>query len=173
MNTPNKLTVLRLLLVPVFFVVAYFERSKDVYLFATVIYSVASATDFLDGYLARKYNLVTDFGKFMDPLADKVLVAAAMIFLVQVGRLPAFLVVVIVAREYAISILRAIASSQGTVIAAAKGGKIKTVTQMIGTILLLLNMTAIGLTIMYIALIATIYSGGEYIYNSRHLISER
>ncbi len=172
MNTPNKLTVLRFLLVPVFFVVAYLERQQQVYVYATVIYCIASATDFLDGYLARKYHLVTDFGKFMDPLADKVLVAAAMVYFVQIGRMEAWLVVVIISREYAISILRAIAASQGTVIAAGQAGKIKTVTQMIGTILLLLN-HPFGRAVMYLALIATIYSGAEYIYNSRHLIEEK
>lgn len=172
MNTPNKLTVLRILLVPVFFAVAYFERGKDVYVYATTIFLIASFTDFLDGYLARKYNLVTDFGKFMDPLADKVLVAASMIWLVQIGRLESFLVVIIVAREYSISILRAIAAGQGIVIAAGKAGKVKTVTQMIGTVLLLLN-HPLGLPIMYIAVLATLYSGFEYIYNSRELIKER
>lgn len=172
MNTPNKLTVLRILLVPVFFAVSYFERGKDVYVYATTIFLIASFTDFLDGYLARKYNLVTDFGKFMDPLADKVLVAASMIWLVQIGRLESFLVVIIVAREYSISILRAIAAGQGIVIAAGKAGKVKTVTQMIGTVLLLLN-HPLGLPIMYIAVLATLYSGFEYIYNSRELIKER
>ena len=173
MNLPNKITVFRIFMIPFFVACMLIKEIPYNEIIAGVIFIIAALSDLVDGKIARHYNLVTNFGKFMDPLADKVLVAAAMIFLVQVGRLPAFLVVVIVAREYAISILRAIASSQGTVIAAAKGGKIKTVTQMIGTILLLLNITTIGLPIMYIALIATIYSGGEYIYNSRHLISEK
>lgn len=171
MNTPNKLTLLRMLLVPVFLIVAYMERGSQVYLYSTLVFCIASLTDFLDGYLARKYNLITDFGKFMDPLADKVLVAASMIWLVQIGRLESFFVVIIVAREYAISILRAIASVRGKVIAAGKSGKFKTVSQMIGTILLLLN-SSLGMPIMYIALLATLYSGFEYIYNGRDLIKE-
>lgn len=171
MNTPNKLTLLRMLLVPVFLIVAYMERGSQVYLYSTLVFCIASFTDFLDGYLARKYNLITDFGKFMDPLADKVLVAASMIWLVQIGRLESFFVVIIVAREYAISILRAIASVRGKVIAAGKSGKFKTVSQMIGTILLLLN-SSLGMPIMYIALLATLYSGFEYIYNGRDLIKE-
>lgn len=169
MNLPNKLTTLRLILVPIFFITAYFERNHDRYLISCIIYSVAAFTDFLDGYLARKYDMVTDFGKFSDPMADKVLVAAAMIFLLEVGKIPGWIVLVIVAREYAVSILRAIAAAQGKVIAAAKSGKIKTVTQMIGTIMMLLNLPFKN-TVMFIAAIITLYSGFEYLYGNKEMI---
>lgn len=171
MNTPNKLTTLRMLLVPFFIVAFYFETETkhQALIIATVIFVIASITDFLDGYLARKYNLVTDFGKFMDPLADKILVAAALICLVEVGKIPAWMVVLIISREYAISILRAIAAASGKVLAASKGGKLKTATQMIAIIMLMLNIPY-GNYVMYVAVILTFYSGIEYIYVNRHLI---
>lgn len=139
---------------------------------STIIFAVASFTDFLDGYLARKHNLVTDFGKFMDPLADKVLVAAALLFLIQAGRVEAWLVIIIITREYAISIIRAIAATNGKVIAASGGGKIKTVTQMLAIIMLLLSMP-FGDIMMYVCVALTLYSGVEYIWNNRELIAER
>lgn len=172
MNTPNKLTVLRLCLVPVFFIAAYIEKENTSLLIATAIFIIASCTDFLDGYLARKNNLVTDFGKFMDPLADKVLVAAALVFLVQIGRAESWIVVIIIAREYAVSIIRAIAANNGKVIAASGGGKIKTVTQMLAIIMLLLNITG-GTIMLYVCLILTIYSGWDYIWKNRELIKEK
>lgn len=171
MNTPNKLTTLRMILVP-FFVLAFYIESKDIsarLIITTIIFAIASSTDFLDGYLARKYNLVTDFGKFMDPLADKVLVTAALVCLVQIGRVEAWMVVLIISREYAISILRAIAASTGKVLAASKGGKIKTATQMIAIIMLMLSIPG-GNILMYLAVFFTVYSGVQYIYENRHLI---
>ncbi|MGL5440469.1 MAG: CDP-diacylglycerol--glycerol-3-phosphate 3-phosphatidyltransferase [Filifactoraceae bacterium] len=172
MNTPNKLTVARLCLVPFFFVVAYLEKGKTALVLSTIIFALASATDFLDGYLARRDNLVTDFGKFMDPLADKVLVAAALVYLVQLGRAEAWIVVVIISREYAVSIIRAIAANKGTVIAASGGGKIKTVFQMLAILFLLLNLP-FGNVLLYVCLVLTIYSGGEYIWKNRSLIAEK
>jgi len=172
MNTPNKLTVLRLILVPFFLVAAYYEKSQAVMIISTVIFAVASFTDFLDGYLARKHNIVTDFGKFMDPLADKVLVAAALLFLVQIQRVDAWLVVIIITREYAISIIRAIAATNGKVIAASGGGKIKTVTQMLAIIMLLLSLPFANI-MMYICVALTLYSGVEYIWNNKELIEEK
>ena len=172
MNTPNKLTVLRFILVPFFLAAAYYEKQQSVLIISTIIFAVASFTDFLDGYLARKHNLVTDFGKFMDPLADKVLVAAALLFLIQAGRAEAWLVIIIITREYAISIIRAIAATNGKVIAASGGGKIKTVTQMLAIIMLLLSMP-FGDIMMYVCVALTLYSGVEYIWNNRELIAER
>ena len=172
MNTPNKLTVLRFILVPFFLAAAYYEKQQSVMIISTIIFAVASFTDFLDGYLARKHNLVTDFGKFMDPLADKVLVAAALLFLIQAGRAEAWLVIIIITREYAISIIRAIAATNGKVIAASGGGKIKTVTQMLAIIMLLLSMP-FGDIMMYVCVALTLYSGEEYIWNNRELIAER
>ena len=172
MNTPNKLTVLRFILVPFFLAAAYYEKQQSVMIISTIIFAVASFTDFLDGYLARKHNLVTDFGKFMDPLADKVLVAAALLFLIQAGRAAAWLVIIIITREYAISIRRAIAATNGKVIAASGGGKIKTVTQMLAIIMLLLSMP-FGDIMMYVCVALTLYSGVEYIWNNRELIAER
>ncbi len=172
MNTPNKLTVLRFILVPFFLAAAYYEKQQSVMIISTIIFAVASFTDFLDGYLARKHNLVTDFGKFMDPLADKVLVAAALLFLIQAGRAEAWLVIIIITREYAISIIRAIAATNGKVIAASGGGKIKTVTQMLAIIMLLLGMP-FGDIMMYVCVALTLYSGVEYIWNNRELIAER
>ena len=172
MNTPNKLTVLRFILVPFFLAAAYYEKHQSVMIISTIIFAVASFTDFLDGYLARKHNLVTDFGKFMDPLADKVLVAAALLFLIQAGRAEAWLVIIIITREYAISIIRAIAATNGKVIAASGGGKIKTVTQMLAIIMLLLSMP-FGDIMMYVCVALTLYSGVEYIWNNRELIAER
>lgn len=171
MNTPNKLTVMRMGLVPFFILAFYFEMSQksEAFIISTVIFVIASITDFFDGYIARKYNLISDFGKFMDPLADKILVAAAMICLVQSGRMEAWMAVLIISREYAISILRAIAATSGKVIAASGGGKIKTVSQIAAIIMLLLNLPY-AQYIMIIAVIATFYSGLEYIYKNRHLL---
>lgn len=172
MNTPNKLTILRMILVPFFLVSFYIEikNSDSSLIISTIIFAVASITDFFDGYLARKYNLVTDFGKFMDPLADKILVAAAMICLVGASRMPAWMAVLIISREYAISILRAIAAASGKVIAASSGGKIKTVTQIAAIIMLLLNIP-FAMYVMIVAVVATFYSGVEYIYKNRHLLT--
>lgn len=172
MNTPNKLTLLRFILVPFFLIAAYYEKNNTVMLISTIIFAVASFTDFLDGYLARKHNIVTDFGKFMDPLADKVLVAAALLFLIQVQKVEAWLVVIIITREYAISIIRAMAATNGKVIAASGGGKIKTLTQMLAIIMLLMNIPFADL-MMYVCVALTLYSGVEYIWKNKELISER
>ncbi len=172
MNTPNKLTVIRLLLVPVFLISAYSELEKSALLISTAIFVIASITDFLDGYIARKDNLITDFGKFMDPLADKVLVAAALLVLIKLQRVEAWAVLIIVAREYAISIIRAIAAGKGTVIAASGGGKLKTVLQMTSIVMLLLSVPFAEL-VFYISVGITLYSGFEYIIKNRELIREK
>ena len=146
---------------------------------ACAIFIIASVTDFFDGHLARKHNLVTNYGKIMDPLADKLLVTAALICMVETNIVPAWMVIVILAREFAITGLRAVAASEGIVIAAAWSGKIKTVTQMIAIIFLLLDNWPFSLVnlpfaefMLWVAVIMTIYSGVEYIWKSRQLFSD-
>lgn len=169
MNLPNKLTILRTIMIPVFLIFLYIPglgMTGDV--LAAAIFVLASFTDFLDGKIARKYNLVTNFGKFMDPLADKLLVCSALIALVDLNRIPAWVVIIIIAREFIISGFRLIASDNGVVIAASYWGKFKTTFQMIMIILLILNIdypysNIINMVIMYIALALTIISLLDYI----------
>lgn len=176
MNLPNKLTTMRMALVPVF-IVLYL---MDYHYIAAAVFIAASLTDFLDGHLARKHNLVTNFGKIMDPLADKLLVTSALVCMVQTGVVPGWMVIVILAREFAITGLRSVAASEGVVIAAAWSGKIKTVTQMIAIIFLLIGNWPFELIavpfaqiMLWIAVIMTVYSGAEYIYKSRELFRSR
>ena len=138
MNLPNKLTLFRIFLIPVFILVMLFNIPSK-YLIACVIFIVASITDAMDGHIARKHNLITDFGKFMDPLADKLLVISALICMIEVDLVSSWMVIIIVARELTVSILRAIAAADGKVIAASGGGKLKTISQMIAIPLLLLG----------------------------------
>ena len=183
MNLPNKLTVARIVLVPVFMAFLLIQAPKGSPLFphqdmvATAIFILAAATDGLDGYIARKRNLVTSLGKFMDPLADKLLVSAALISLVELGSVPAWIVWVILGREFAVTGLRAIAANEGVVIAASKMGKIKTVTQIVAITVLLLNDWPFSLwgvypgqVLLYIALIFTIISGVDYMVKARVLL---
>ena len=123
MNTANKLTMLRVALIPVFLILLYLRFPFHMY-FALTVFILASVTDFVDGYIARHYNQVTDFGKFMDPLADKVLVMAALLWFVEAGRLPAWVLLVVIVREFAVTALRLIAVERGRVIAAAWSGKV-------------------------------------------------
>ena len=179
MNTPNKLTVLRMIMVP-FFVLFMLtgwggEASKWISL---VIFVVASATDWLDGYLARKYNLVTNFGKFMDPLADKLLVCSALICLVEMGRLDAWIVCIIIAREFIISGFRLIASDNGIVIAASYWGKFKTTFQMIMVVVLMLNiqntvMSVLGQVLIWISLALTVISLVDYVAKNVNVLKEQ
>ena len=138
MNLPNKLTLLRICLIPVF-VIVMLSQMNNFFLISCIIFILASITDFLDGRIARKHNLVTDFGKFMDPLADKLLVLSALICMIEYNLVAGWMVIIIVARELTVSILRAIAADNGKVIAASGGGKIKTTSQMIAIILLLIG----------------------------------
>ena len=168
MNLPNMLTLGRMILVPVFMVAILCAIPLGSY-WAALIFIIASFTDFLDGYLARKNNQVTNFGKIMDPLADKLLVAAALISLVQLGDVPAWIAILILGREFAVTGLRSVAAAEGIVVAASKLGKFKTVTQMIALILLILkaNVVAvtgynIGMVFLYLALFMTLYSGIDY-----------
>lgn len=176
MNLPNKLTVLRVCMVPVFVVFMLWNgfgtASKYV---AAAIFILASMTDWLDGYLARKNNLVTDFGKFMDPIADKLLVCSAMICLVEKGALPAWIVIIIIGREFIISGFRLVASDKGVVIAASYWGKFKTVSQMLMVILLILDLGGVFHTIaqvlMWIALVLTVVSLADYMVKNRSVLS--
>ena len=138
MNLANKITIFRVFLVPLFMIVLYSNLQYSTYI-AAIIFIFASLTDTLDGYIARSRNLITNFGKFADPLADKILVSAALISLVDLGRIPGWVVVIIIAREFIITGFRIIAVSEGITIAASSLGKIKTITQLVAIISLLLN----------------------------------
>ena len=176
MNLPNKLTMLRVLLIPVFGVLLLADFwGKWLDYIALAVFIIASLTDMLDGMIARKYNLITNFGKFMDPLADKLLVCSAMICLLDLGRIPAWVVIVIIAREFIISGFRLVASDKGVVIAAGYIGKAKTVTQMIMIMLMILDIEQIQLItdiVMYIAAILTVVSLVDYIYRNRSVLKE-
>ena len=179
MNLPNKLTIFRVILIP-FFVVALLFNPEDqmLRLVADAIFIVASLTDMLDGKIARKYNLVTNFGKFMDPLADKLLVCSAMICLLSIGQLPAWVVIVIIAREFIISGFRLVASDNGVVIAASMWGKTKTVSQMIMVIILVANfdiafMQILGTVFIYIAAALTVISLIDYVVKNKEVLKEQ
>lgn len=178
-NLPNKLTVLRVILIPffvVFLIVPYFaEYGRYI---AAAIFIVASLTDMLDGKIARKYNLVTNFGKFMDPLADKLLVCSAMICLIETGQLASWIVIVIIAREFIISGFRLVASDNGVVIAASYWGKFKTVFQMLMVIVLILDFPGaffgtLGMIFTYAALILTIVSLIDYVVKNKDVLKEQ
>ncbi|MCD8021779.1 MAG: CDP-diacylglycerol--glycerol-3-phosphate 3-phosphatidyltransferase [Lachnospiraceae bacterium] len=166
MNLPNKLTMLRVCLVPVF-VVLMLAGVPNGNIWAGIVFIVASATDMLDGYIARKYHLITDFGKFMDPIADKLLVCSAMICLVAQEKLAAWVVIIIIGREFIISGFRLVASEKGTVIAASYWGKFKTVFQMIMIVMLIYDFgtvwNQIALVVTWIALILTVVSLVDYL----------
>lgn len=177
MNLPNKLTVLRVLLIPFFvwFALVDLVPGYSKYI-AVLIFVVASLTDLLDGKIARKYHLVTNFGKFMDPLADKLLVCTALICLSASGMVPAWMVIIIISREFIISGFRLVASDNGVVIAASYWGKFKTTFQMLMIIVLLLDLggvfDVIGQVLTWIALILTVVSLVDYLIKNRHVILE-
>ena len=171
MNLPNKLTLLRIVLVPVFMAVLYmgFPGANWV---ALAIFIIASFTDLLDGKIARKYNLVTDFGKFADPLADKILVTAAMLWFVELGQMPAWALLIVVTREFAVSGLRMLASNKGRVIAAGWSGKVKTASTMVCIVLMFLPIPAIVNTIcVWVIALTTLYSGVEYFMKNKDVIA--
>ena len=195
MNLPNKLTIFRMILVPIMVIIPFLGIKTEVlgipltYIIIDLIFIIASITDKLDGYLARKKNQVTTFGKFLDPLADKILVLAAMMMLVEMAKLPAWIPIIVLAREFIVSGYRLVAVEKGgKVIAASKWGKLKTVTQMIAIILAFLDLHAFGecfsgtlqggdfvlnfvVTIMMIIqVIATIFSGVDYLKGAKELI---
>ena len=170
MNTANKLTMLRVLLIPVFLVVLYLDVPFHM-LYALIIFILASVTDFVDGYIARHYNLVTDFGKFMDPLADKMLVMSALIWFVEAGRFPAWALLIVIVREFAVTGLRLIAVERGRVIAAAWSGKIKTASTMVCIcLMLLIARPALDLVCAAVILVTTVYSGAEYFVKNKDVV---
>ena len=194
MNLPNKLTIFRVIMIPffVYFMLApiYYPTASFMYLIlppalvayanyiSAVIFIVASFTDFLDGYLARRDGLVTNFGKFMDPLADKLLVCSALICLIQSGQLPAWVVVVIISREFIISGFRLIASDNGVVIAASYWGKFKTVTQMVMVVVLILNfqhplMILFANILIWVSVILTIVSLVDYVVKNIDVLKDQ
>ena len=177
MNLPNKLTTLRVIMIP-FFVFFLLWQNGENYTFrmiALALFIIASLTDLLDGKIARKYNLVTNFGKFMDPLADKLLVCSALICLIELNALPAWMVIIIISREFIISGFRLIASDNGVVIAASYWGKFKTTFQMVSVVLLILDIPALAFVTticVRIALVLTIVSLVDYIYKNHKILTE-
>ena len=176
MNLPNKLTLFRVFLIPVFvvFMLVSVTGPYDKWI-ALAIYVIACLTDMLDGKIARKYNLITDFGKFMDPLADKLLVCSAMICLIELGRLPAWIVIVIISREFIISGFRLVAADNGVVIAASWWGKFKTVFQMAMTILMIADIEAlrpVTRIVMWISLILTVVSLIDYLWKNKGVLKD-
>ena len=176
MNLPNKLTMFRVILIPFFVVAMLIAAIPDWAAF--VIFVVASVTDFFDGYLARKNNQVTNFGKFMDPLADKLLVGSAAICLTALGRIPAWIVVVLIGREFVISGFRLVAADEGVVIAASWWGKSKTVVQLFMIMALVLHFDGtawhvIEQVLIWASLALTIVSLADYIFKNRAVLSEK
>jgi CDP-diacylglycerol--glycerol-3-phosphate 3-phosphatidyltransferase len=175
MNLPNKLTVLRMVLVPFFVASLLISGTNEAMKWpALVLFVAASLTDFADGYIARKYNLITNFGKFMDPLADKILTISGMICLIELGRIPSWIVVIIVAREFIISGFRLIAAENGVVIAANYWGKFKTTFQMIMIILMIINLPQLKILtdiVMWIALALTIIWLVTYINANKQILA--
>ena len=188
MNLPNKITMSRIFLIPIFmlFMLVDFNFGNVIVLGTTIqtghliggiIFIFASITDWLDGYIARKNNLVTNMGKFLDPLADKLLVSAAFIILVELGTAPSWIIIIIISREFAVTGLRLILAGGGEVVAANQLGKIKTVAQILAIISLLLNNiyfesigVPFGMIMLYIALVFTVWSGADYFYKNRHVL---
>lgn len=175
MNLPNKLTLLRVIMIPFFVLFLLVQITTFDKWIALAIFIAASLTDFLDGHIARKYNLITNFGKFMDPLADKLLVCSALVCFVEMGKLPAWMVIIIIAREFIISGFRLIASDNGVVIAASYWGKFKTTFQIIMICLLIADIAAIAVittVITWIALILTIVSLADYLIKNKDVMKE-
>lgn len=170
MNTANKLTVFRILLVPFFVLFMLTDFTAYNRILALAIFIIASITDHFDGHIARKYNMITTFGKFMDPIADKLLVSSALICLTALGEIPAWTVIVIIMREFAVSGLRLIATENKNVIAASAWGKAKTATQMIAIIMLLLpipQLYSVSLIVFYIAVMLTIISLIDFLFKNK------
>ena len=177
MNLPNKLTTLRVIMIPffVFFLLWQNGENRTFRMIALALFIIASLTDLLDGKIARKYNLVTNFGKFMDPLADKLLVCSALICLIELNALPAWMVIIIISREFIISGFRLIASDNGVAIAASYWGKFKTTFQMVSVVLLILDIPALAFVTticVWIALLLTIVSLVDYIYKNHKILTE-
>mgnify|MGYP000967479832 FL=1 len=177
MNLPNKITILRVCMIPFFL---FFLLSPSIpyskYI-AAVIFIVAALSDAVDGHIARKYNLITNFGKFIDPLADKLLVCSALICFVELRLVPAWIIIIIISREFIISGFRLVASDKGVVIAASYWGKVKTTTQMVMSVLLILNFNGSIFNILeqifiYLSLILTIVSLVDYLWKNKEVLQE-
>ena len=172
MTTANKLTLCRVVMIPIFLVLIYVDFTGHLWA-ALAVFILASVTDFIDGYVARHYHQITDFGKFMDPLADKLLVMSAMAWFVEVAWMPAWSFFVVIARELAVTGLRLVAVEQGRVIAAAKSGKVKTACTMVGIILMLIFPNAtLRLVCVAVILVTTIYSGIEYFVKNKDVLAK-
>lgn len=177
MNLPNKLTILRVIMIPFFVAALLYDggANQNMRYVAAALFIIASLTDMLDGKIARKYNLVTNFGKFMDPLADKLLVCSALICLIELGQLPSWMVIIIVSREFIISGFRLIAAEQGIVIAASYWGKFKTTFQMIAVILMIVDLPVLHILTVactWIALVLTVVSLVDYIAKNHKVLTE-
>lgn len=172
-NIPNALTLARICVIPVFILVLTVWHSLESHVLAAILFALASMTDYLDGYLARKWRVVSNFGKFADPMADKILVMTAFIMLVELGFVPAWVTAVIICRELAVTGLRLLlVENGGTVLAAAMPGKIKTFSQMFSIIFLLFHWMILGQIVLYIALCFTIYSGYDYFKGASFLFKD-
>ncbi len=176
MNLANKITILRILMIPVFMVLMLVKFPYHMEA-ALVVFLLASLTDKLDGYIARKYNMITDFGKFMDPLADKLLVTGALLVFIQLGRIESWIVFVILTREFAVTGLRTLAAAQNVIIAASNYGKIKTVAQIVAIAVLFLGNEFLSLIVLpvdmiavYFALVVTVLSGLDYFGKNMRVI---
>lgn len=175
MNLPNKLTMFRVILIPFFIVFLLVPITPYDKWIALAIFIVASLTDLLDGKIARKYNLVTNFGKFMDPLADKLLVCSALICLIELNRIPSWMVIIIIAREFIISGFRLVASDNGVVIAASYWGKFKTTFQMVAVCLMIADIPALNLVtqiVLWIAVVLTVVSLIDYLVKNKNVMKE-
>ena len=171
MTTANKITIFRVILVPVLLVLMYWDFPGHMY-WSLAVFILASVSDFADGYIARHYNQVSDFGKFMDPLADKLLVISAMLMFVSWGTMPAWALLIVVAREFAVTGLRLVAVDNGRVIAAAWSGKLKTATTMVCICLMMLwNVSWLNILCWVLIVATTVYSGCEYFYKNRDALS--
>ncbi len=176
MNLPNKLTIFRVILIPFFIVFLLIPITPYDKWIALAIFILASLTDLLDGKIARKYNMVTNFGKFMDPLADKLLVCSALICLIELHKIPAWMVILIIAREFIISGFRLVASDNGVVIAASYWGKFKTTFQMVAVCLLIADIPALSLVteiVLWIAVILTVVSLVDYLIKNKDVMKEK
>ena len=172
MNTANKLTMLRVFMIPAFLLVLYLDVPNANY-WALAIFVIASLTDTLDGYIARHYNQTTDFGKFMDPLADKCLVTAAMLWFVEIGQMPGWALLVVIIREFGVSGLRMVAADKGRVIAAGWSGKVKTASTMVCVVLMLLPIAPwVNSICVAVIVLTTIYSGVEYFMKNLDILAE-
>ena len=172
MNTANKLTLLRVVMIPLFLLVLYLDVPGANY-WALAIFVIASLTDTLDGYIARHYNQTTDFGKFMDPLADKCLVTAAMLWFVEIGQMPGWALLVVIIREFGVSGLRMVAADKGRVIAAGWSGKVKTASTMVCIVLMLLPIAPwVNNICVAVIVLATIYSGVEYFMKNLAVLAD-